>query len=179
MRICLFLLCLCLSLSASAKKEPPEFSPHEAGFCLGSITGMGPAYRYWPGKFGFQLALLPYKVDSEWNDLLDVQGFAEGIFSYQRPYEGQKKFISIGLTGLYTFKQYKNYKLLSYLGNHLVINNHDELYNIGTGVGISFDKRVSFSLMVGYGAYDVLDDLQLLPAGDISLFIRFNKKKRP
>ncbi len=176
MRNGILLLCFSICLSVAAENPKPEYGPHQVGFCLGSSTGMGPGYRYWPGKFGLQLAFLPYKVDSKWNDLLDVQGYAENIFSYQHPSEGQETFISIGLTGLYAFKQYKSYTLLSYLGNHLIITENDEIYNIGGGVGISFETRVGVSLMLGYGAYDILNTLKFFPSGELGVFFRFNKK---
>jgi len=177
MRKSLILICLCIFITASAENTEKAFSPHQVGFILGSSTGMGPSYKFWPGRFGIQLSFLPYKVDSEWDDLLDVQGIAQEVFNYERPTTGQDKFISLGLSGLWTFKQYKNYKLITYLGNHLILTNDKNIYNIGSGVGISFDKRVSFNVMLGYGAYDIIHDILFFPAAEIGFFIRFDSKK--
>jgi|GEM_PF-817417 len=147
---------------------------HQLGLNAGFCTGIGPTYKYWPGKFGVQLSLLPIKVSKEWKDILHVQD----IVRMYVPYDTISKFVSAGLTGIMTLKQYKSYKLISYLGNHLIMVKDYESYNIGGGVGISFDKLVSFNLMLGYGAYDVLNSLDLYPTAEVGIMVRLKKKNK-
>ncbi len=177
MRRILLLFSLSLYITASAQKAAPDNFRHQFGLNMGSATGIGLSYKYWPGKLGIQMTFLPIHVNSEWNDLLDVQGFAENFLPYTRS-EEETKFISIGLAGFLTLKEYRKYRLISYLGNHLIFKENDEIYNIGGGVGISFDAKVSFNLMIGYGAYDITNSAMMFPTAEIGFFFRFESKNK-
>ena len=160
-------------ISINSQGEYNLISDHQLGLNAGICTGIGLSYKYCPGKIGFQFTFMPIKSDSSWADLLYVQDLAEVYFSYER----YQKFISIGLAATYTFKEYNKYKIFSYLGNHYLLNNNDEYCNVGAGVGIAFERRISLNLMVGYGAFDILSGLNLYPTGEIGMFYRFNKNR--
>lgn len=161
------------ALSKSVCQDNKPFSSHQAGIHGGLTTGVGFSYRYWPNRLGLQLTLLPIKVDEEWKDILGVQEFARSF----SPIGDTEKFISIGVSGLYTLKKLQSYRLISYFGNHVLINRNSETYNLGGGVGISFYKKVSFSLMLGYGAFDVLGQFNLYPTAELGLYLCFEKQK--
>ena len=121
------------------------------GLHAGSSTGIGLSYRYWPGKLGIQATFIPYKTDSSWKDLMDVRQFYKSYNLHAR----DETFISIGLTGLLSLKQYDQFKLFTYFGNHLLFLNEITYYNTGIGLGFAINAPVGFNFMVGYGLYDM------------------------
>ena len=114
----------------------------------GFTTGLGFSYRYWPDKVGLQLTFVPVKYDTT-------------------------TFISLGLTGLFTLAETKYFKPYLYLGNHYIITQNGEEYNIGFGPGFSVGSVVRFNLMIGYGFYDVLKTFSMFPTAEIGVYYKF------
>ena len=139
---------------------------HYLGLHLGSTTGLGFSYRYWPKLVGFQVTALP-------------------IFSKGGTYD-----VSTGLTLLYTLRDNNVVDFYSYFGQHLISRKYTDwvqdvsapngfktvdvfetIYNLGVGVGFRLDsKYIDFNIQVGYGAYDVLNDFNTNIAGEIGLY---------
>lgn len=151
----------------SQESETVSFKKNEFGGHAGFTTGLGLSYRYWFSKAGIQATAIPIKVDGEF-------------------------FGSVGITGLYTLKRARNIHTYLYLGNHFIFQSGYEYYtydgmgneyiekedatmryNLGFGPGFSFGKVVNFSLMVGYGIYDITGQFNLLPAGEIGVYYMF------
>jgi hypothetical protein len=137
----------------SQKEEEPKPNKNEFGFHIGATTGIGLSYRRWISKTGIQLTFVPVITD-------DVE------------------FISTGLTFMRSFKNGKYVRFFGYLGNHLIYNtdfidDEDLHYNIGIGPGFEFGTVVRFNLMVGYGFYNVTNNLNAFPCGEIGLYYCF------
>jgi hypothetical protein len=156
----------------NAQPELKYISKHEFGLNAGFTTGLGFSYRYWPGKLGIQATVLPIKTESSWTDILDVQSLYQ---SYNIDVSN-KKMTSLGMTALLTLDEGQRCRFFSYLGNHYIIKDHDESYNFGLGVGLAVKSPVSFNIMIGYGAYDVLETTTLLPTIEFGLYYRFKHK---
>jgi hypothetical protein len=135
-------------------------SPHQVGVNFGFCTGTGLTYRYWPHKFGVQATLIGMKGESTTTYNNGLTTTTESIV---------KQYISIGLTGICTLKELEGYKLITYVGNHLILLKNKEIYNTGIGIGICTNQPVSFSLLFGYGIYDLLGDINYLPTAEIGL----------
>ena len=127
-------------------------SKHHLGGHIGSVSGMGFSYRYWPTKLGGQLTFIP-------------------IFK-----NGGDYYMSSGISALYTLKESQFVDLYSYLGFHLTNNkytyteqyptpittvNKYNTYNTGLGIGLKFKlfkNNMDFSLQGGYGFYNIKKD---------------------
>jgi hypothetical protein len=166
----LFSLCLCTILSTAQETSKNKFS-HRVGLNFGGVTGFGPSYRYWPGKFGIQLTFLPIKISDDWQDPLHIREFYQSIF----PFVENQRFISAGLGGMLTVKEKPKYRLVAYLGNHLLINNHKQIYNLGGGFGITFNYRVGFSFLLGYAGYDITENPATFPTAEIGIHVGISK----
>lgn len=145
----------------NAQEDPEPTRVHEFGIHAGFVTGVGLSYRYWPQKLGFQLTALPVKTDEE-------------------------TFISVGVTGLYSFYESRRVRFFGYFGNHLLYMRDREYsygytydyyeynkrteYNMGFGPGFGFGTRVRFNIMAGYGLYDVFGKLNIMPTAEIGLY---------
>lgn len=158
-----------LSQSIFTQSLTPIKFKHQLGVHAGFSTGLGISYRYWPGIIGVQATILPIKTDDNWTDILG----AKDQFLIDDIYGESGSFTSLGLTALITMKQGTKGKLFSYLGNHYIITDHDEKYNLGLGFGLAVESRVSFNFMLGYGAYDVTGDYLLLPTSELGIYVRF------
>ena len=169
--VLLFSFCICTILS-TAQETSRNKHTHQLGLNFGGVTGLGPSYRYWPGKLGLQFTFLPVKVEEGWKDPLRIQDLYQTIF----PVDNFQTFVSVGLGCFYTLKQAPKYKLLTFIGNHLLIRQNNDMYNAGTGFGISFDTRVSFSLLLGYAAYDITGNPVLFPTAEVGVHFGFTKK---
>ena len=98
-----------------------------------------------------------------------------------------QEFISMGLTGLIKFNETKNLQFFGYWGNHYLItlekdynydlvyheNKEEKKYNTALGVGFATKSPVSINLMIGYGAYDILGDFNLLPTAEFGIYYCF------
>lgn len=157
----------------SLAQEPADGKfTHRLGLNFGGVTGLGPSYRYWPGKLGVQITFLPVKVEEEWQDPLHIKDFYESYFGL---YESTT-FISAGLSCMYTVKQNPKYRLVTYLGNHFIVSEESQIYNLGGGFGITFDYRVGFSLLLGYAGYDITGDPVTFPTAEIGVHVGISKK---
>jgi hypothetical protein len=163
---------LLLYANINAQPENRYDSKHEFGLNAGFTTGVGFSYRYWPGKFGIQATVLPIKTESSWTDILDIQNLYEEYGINVK----NKKMTSLGLTALLTLDEGKSCKFFSFLGNHYIIRDDGESYNIGLGIGFAVKAPVSFNLMAGYGAYDILGKYSLLPTIEFGLYYRFKHR---
>lgn len=167
----LFFLCI-FTLLTFAQESANNSYTHQIGLNFGGVTGLGPSYRYWPGKFGLQITFLPIKIEENWQDPLHIKEFYQAFF----PFTESQTFISAGLSGMYTVKQKPKFRLLTYFGNHILINENEEIYNLGGGFGISFDYRVSFSLLLGYAGYDITGNPLALPTAEVGVHVGLSKK---
>lgn len=166
-KIILIICCSLFLIGLFAQEQDNLIRKNEFGINAGFCTGTGLSYRYWPGKLGVQLTLLPIKT----NDFT---------------------WVSTGLTALINFYDSKYFRFFGYIGNHYIIHNYERTdsynyltgqweygrsenssYNFGFGPGFAFGTRVRFNLMVGYGFYDVLDEFNMLPTGELGLYFRF------
>jgi len=162
---------LCTTLTAQSGVAVQH--KHQLGLHAGTTTGVGLSYRYWPGKLGIQVTLLPYKNDGDWNDNVD-EHIINRFAGLEIP-RGQ--FVSIGFTGLLRIKQFGRSAMLGYFGNHLLMLENNNSYSTGIGIGFAYEAPVSFNLMLGYGAYDITNSLVLFPAAEIGLYYRFKSKE--
>jgi hypothetical protein len=167
-----FLTCLNFSYGQDSLKSE---SVHQIGINLGLCSGTGLTYRYWPGKFGVQVTFFGFKVNPE-NGL--TYSTSSGNLNSEEHTDTIHEYLSIGLSGLYTLKQFHSYKLVSYVGSHYIVSNDHHTYNAGAGIGICLNTRVSFSFMLGYGAYDILNDFKLYPTVELAVVYRIPKKKK-
>jgi hypothetical protein len=143
----LIIMTLALILSNVSAQEPISIRKHQIGANAGFTTGLGLSYRYWPKKFGIQATVLPIKKDDQY-------------------------LYSFGVSGYYGLTERKYIKTFLYLGNHLVINEMDDEYNIGAGYGFAVGTVITFNLMVGYGLYDVYDTFSVFPTLELGLYYK-------
>jgi hypothetical protein len=126
------------------------YGNHYLGVNLGSITGIGFAYRYWPAKGGIQIALLPL-------------------------YDKDNTYVSFGVAYLREIKQYNLTRFIFYAGNHITNYFVDDFTdNVGFGIGLDFsgyDFIVNF--MLGYAGYDIFDNFRTRPAAEFGLYYNF------
>ena len=138
---------------------------HQVGLQAGFCTGVGFSYRYWPSKFGIQASFLPINC----SDSSSIE-----VGSIKISNDKNNKF-SMGLTGLFKLRQFEHYKLYSYWGNHYFKQGINAKYNSGIGIGFASESIISFNLMFGYGAYDILDRFNLYPTIEFGIYYRFPK----
>jgi hypothetical protein len=163
----LIIVCLLVTFGAFAQNSdtPNPKRIHEIGVHLGATTGMGLSYRYWPTKVGVQVTMLPIKTSDE-------------------------TMFNLGVTGLYSFYNSRLIRFFGYFGNNLVYEKYKNddssygyysdysnstsskstKYNIGFGPGFSFGTRIRVNIMAGYGLYDVFNEFNVLPTGEIGLY---------
>lgn len=133
---------------------------NELGMHAGFTTGIGLSFRHWSGKYGIQVTAIPLKA----NDF---------------------QFVSAGLTGLYSLSNKKYTRFYLYLGNHLMINSQfydiytdspatKTRYNVGFGTGFEVGRKVRFTIMAGYGGYNLTEapDYYLLPTVESGLYFK-------
>lgn len=169
----LLLLCIC-AIPSNAQDISRNKYIHQAGLNFGGVTGFGPSYRYWPGKLGLQITFLPVKVDEGWEDPMRVQEFYQTFF----PVDNFQTFVSGAVGCFYTVKQAPKYKLLTYVGSHMLFRQDNDMYNAGGGFGIAFDTRLSFSLLLGYAAYDITGNPTLFPTVEVGVHVGFKTKTK-
>lgn len=167
-----FIFFLNLVPNLFSQEHATVYSPHQLGLHAGLCTGAGLSYRYWPGKLGVQFTCTPVKTEEGWSDLLDIKEIAMEIADVNL-YD--KRFISVGISALLQIGESDHFKLFTYWGNHYLLRNEKKDLNTGIGLGFAIDAPVSFNLMVGYGAYDILDDYSLFPTIELGFYYRFRK----
>lgn len=144
-KILFIILIVLLNFKVSAQND----TKHYLGGHIGSVSGLGFSYRYWPKKFGIQLTAIPiFKSDN-------------------------RNFISAGISALYLLKEGKHIDLYSYIGFNFINRKMVDYYtdplgipikqettqqitNTGIGLGfrINFLKVLDLSLQGGYGFYN-------------------------
>ncbi len=150
-------------------QEETKTHKNEFGGQAGFTTGLGFSYRHWFNDFGLQISGIPIKTDNMF-------------------------FGSIGGTALYTLKNTKYIRTYLYMGAHYIYSKDtydyydyydgtsyiyeettdiEEILNIGIGPGFAVGRIVEFNLQIGYGAYDILYEFNLLPTIEIGLFYTF------
>lgn len=136
--------------------EVDESPKHAFGFNLGSTTGLGLSYRFFPNKFGFQLTGIPVFLGNG------------GMF------------LSTGLSLMYKVKESRRIDLFGYLGNHFIYTtgtgSSNYSHQIGLGAGINMHVWIDvldISIQLGYGAYDVNHSPISMLAGEFGFFYRF------
>ncbi|MGD2035611.1 MAG: hypothetical protein PVF73_11175 [Bacteroidales bacterium] len=149
----IILLAICfLPSMVSGQEDDKESTKNEFGFHVGASTGIGLSYRRWISNQGIQLTFVPVMTD-------------------------EIDFISGGLTLMHSFRNKRYFRFFGYLGNHIIYNTEftDEYlhYNIGLGPGFEFGTVLRFNLMVGYGFYNVTNDINMFPCGEIGLYYNF------
>ncbi|MEN9640095.1 MAG: hypothetical protein RLZZ262_1964 [Bacteroidota bacterium] len=175
--IFLFLMCSAFAMTAQRRtrnlNEPPEIvekprTGHGIGFVVSSVTGNGLAYRYWPRRIGYHMALLPVV-----NNDSGFLSWGHGLYYTIKEFNSNNKFyLQLGLDYVYRKERYYE------LGLWEQKNSISDSFNIGFGPGIETHSRYgSFSCYVGYGYYNRFyrnanrgDRYQVFLSGGISYF---------
>ncbi len=113
---------------------------HALGVSAGSTSGGGGSYRYWPGRSGLQVTMLP-------------------IYSPSHP------IMSLGVSWLYQIRPNPIASLYLHVGTHAFLYhgkyrsnlNREILYNLGAGPAVDFhiSSKISANFMLGFGWYDI------------------------
>ena len=155
---------------AQTDNNAEENSTHQFGFAAGASTGYGLSYRYFPGKFGFQVTTTPI-ISPDYAHL------------------------SLGFAGLYTIHQSQRTRFFSYAGYHYNYNsdtyyeynmntgNYDRevtstentnIFGVGIGIELTAWERVGFNFMSGIGYYyHGSDDWLISLDGGIGVYYKF------
>ncbi len=147
------ILVLTFVISGYSQEVTQPTSPklkHHVGLHAGATTGLGLSYRYWPKRLGFQFTTAP--------------AFGQNF-----------SFVSLGLSGLYTFKDNENIDFYGYLGNHLILIDGNAQHNIGLGAGFKFEfvKVLNLNVQAGYGVYNTTSDIYSSLTGEVGLYYNF------
>lgn len=135
---------------------------HAVGITLGSFSGYGLTYKYFPGKFGFQVNNFLYASQDNTNIALG------GSFLYSLS-RFEKFNIYYHLSSAFFYREFMSYDWLT--GDEVKRFNRD--FNPGTGVGIEVHwERISCSVYYGIGFYNELRTFSMLGGGG-SLFFKF------
>jgi hypothetical protein len=152
------LLVLITSITIGYSQDD-KLKRNEFGCHIGSTTGMGLSYRHWLGNEGFQITAVPIK----------------GEF---------RSYYNAGLTYLHSFYHSTHIEFYGYLAGNYIYDDqksdswysdgyHNEKVNLGIGPAFAFGCVVKINLMVGYGLYDIADDISTYFAGEIGLYYAF------
>lgn len=146
---------------------------HAFGLDAGFTSGLGFSYRFFPGKFGFQLNCLPLYKDY-----------------------GKNIWCSTGLSLLYRLGSYKKVNFNLYLGNHLIYkvetiseyhesegssrdywyeDKREETYTLNTGIGINMELNPNdrFVWNFAFGLAQMNNLEVICPSLEIGLHFRF------
>jgi hypothetical protein len=136
--------------TTSGSQNPAPRMKHYFGLGAGFVSGIGLSYKYWPGKFGVQINLLPV-----WTT--------------------KYALFSIGLTGLYSLHETDWSKLFLYAGEHYLNDDGAHQSRTGGGFGAELDFfNFAINAMVGFQV--VLGDYPnpgLYLGGDFGVHYRF------
>ena len=130
--------------------QDKRFYSNYLGINIGATTGIGFAYRYWPGKNGVQVTLLPL-------------------------YDKNDTYISFGISYLKEIKEYASSRFIFYASNHITNFFIDDFSdNLGFGIGLDYSGYdFIVNLMIGYAGYDIFDNFKTRPAAEFGLFYNF------
>lgn len=131
-------------------------SKHALGFALGGTTGVGIAYKYSPNRFSFQFVFTPIKNEYDY-------------------------LYSAGLSIFYKLVDNEKIDFFLYQGNHLFVQGNsnpnygykNEYLSHGLGLGFEYSltKRITASLMVGYGGFNNFKFIST--TGEMNVFYNF------
>lgn len=138
---------------------------HSLGVSAGATSGVGFSYRFLPNKWGVQVTGVPL-------------------------FEASRTVFSAGLTALYRLREHEKMDVFLYLGNHVFYEKSKSIhpgsqgpwepptyfqYNAGLGAGVNIHiaDYLDLSLQVGYGVYNILQNINSNIAGGIGLYYRF------
>lgn len=171
MKRILLLAFVIVSLLGQAQENISEMSlkpVHELGLATGFTTGSGFSYRYFPGKFGYQITLIPPLLNDGRLDyfnggfslLMNIKEVKEGRFfayasgSYRAKYE-----------------YFYNY----YGSNQTYI---DEQINAGVGIGFDIyaGKYLGINLMGGYGLKEITEGVNTFFTVETGIYFKFPRK---
>lgn len=139
------------------------------GINAGATTGTGLSFRHWHNKFGVQVSGLPIKVNKK--------------FDY-----------SLGITGFYKIRERRRSNIFVYTGhtimteNFYIINEINPIfailsennrnrntspdYNASLGFGAELGKNPLFTVMLGYGAFEIFHYDYLYPTIELGLHFK-------
>ena len=162
----LITLSLVLNLKAQSdqKIDQKKITKHFVGLHVGTTTGYGFSYRYWPTKLGVQITGIPIFTQNSYN-------------------------VSTGFSLLYKLRDNNRIDLYSYLGNHLLFESNTNqynnfgyiigttkqsytTYNIGIGIGLKIDflEVLDINFQTGYAFNNITDSFYTGLAGEIGLY---------
>ena len=130
--------------------EIQEVYKHYVGVNVGATTGIGLAYKYHPRKFGHQITCLPLLVDDVFH-------------------------ASVAYTTFFSLKKKTETELVLFAAHHVTdfyTGNYTYNFGIGPGFELHVDE-ISGHILLGYGIYNVPDNITALPTLDLALFYRF------
>ena len=161
-----FLLSICFVLIANiafaGDSIPARSSKHQLGLNVGSVTGLGLAYRYTESKLMHQVTFLP----------VVTSGFSFVDLSYSLFYKLKER-------------EYTDFNL--YCGTHALIVSQNSTTTVGsvTGGGFGFDFKLgsyfTANLNGGFALYSMPGStydasssrsFMILPAGELGLFYK-------
>ncbi len=128
------------------------------GINAGALTGLGFSYKRLFANSTIQMSFIPVANFSTDNDNSD------DFFIY-----------SAGISYIKTLQHHKYYNFTFYTGTH-VTNMFTEYSaaNIGCGLGFVFNTNFyNINLLLGYGAFDFLNETVLWPSAEIGWFYYF------
>lgn len=140
-------------VSSAQETESPSKN-HHVGFHVGSTTGVGVSYRYWPKRWGIQVTGTPF--------------FRRG-----------DRYIIGGLSAMYKIVDGNRVDFFGYLGNEIIHQSvklwvydsatggskqqrfRDNVFNIGLGLGLKFDigKAINLNIQGGWAVYDAFGEI--------------------
>ena len=158
-----------ISFTTSFGQEKGIQKSNMLGINAGTTTGVGISFKHWHNKFGIQVTGLPVKIKNEFD-------------------------FSIGLTGFYKIRERKYANLFVFTGHTLMteefyrINSIDPIlsvlsennrnrntepdYNASIGFGAELGKNPIFTVMIGYGAFEITRYDYLYPTIEMGLHFK-------
>jgi hypothetical protein len=163
----IIILLLLVKITSAQESSNPTPYDNEFGLHAGAVTGVGLSYLHWFNKTGIQLtALPPIKND---NYRLNSVGV-----TFLHSFVDKKYMRIFGYVGAHYWHEQDNQEVFEYdynsgyyISTQQKVNT--EMINFGFGPGASFGTRVRFSVMFGYGFYDIAGKFNTLPTGELGL----------
>jgi hypothetical protein len=154
-----------------------------AGFNVGALTGIGFSYRFMYKKIGIQITGIPA---GEKNDFF-ASGGATLLYQYYSSDDHKVNLFAYGSGSVfYTFHKYTKQEYYrcndpccpeyeSTCLRNISVSEEQYKYNvgIGTGIDIRIAKRLSLNVMLGYGVYDIQNNLIFNIDGGGALYFLF------
>lgn len=139
---------------------------HGIGIGVGSTTGYGLSYTYFPGKVGFLTNTFFYLDE-------DVRKADLGGMVMYSLYRGQNHVFFTYLSGYYHYRydKYFTYDYPTYVPVYYI--NEEKEFHMGPGVGVEiYKKNFGVNMHIGFAAYNNFSTFSML-AGGIAIHYRF------